>query len=120
MAKNFSIKDVPSLRATSGAVYADIAFLAKEEHTQAFAEIFEKFVQDNGDLLDGYEVASVAAKRPVPTFTMKQLRDTPQKVARLLYEAFTPEVRIALRGSRGSKVLRIEFDNPLFEFQKLL
>ena len=120
MSKNFSIKDVPSLRATSGAVYVDIAYLANEEHTQAFTEIFEKFTRENEDLLDSYEVVSVAAKRPVPTFTMKQLRDNPQTVARLLYEAYTPEVRITLRGPQDSKVLRIEFDNPSFEFQNAL
>ena len=116
LATSFAISDVPSLRARPGGVSVDIGFLAGDAHLHAFTEIFAKCLADNAEEMSRYTSVVAVARKPMPLVTMQMLKSDPHEVARQLYQALVPEVRLRLNGARGSVDLVVCFDNPSFEF----
>lgn len=113
---SFSISDVQSLRANNGSVGVDIGYLENDDHLNAFIEIFSKFVQDNEDIIGAYENASIVSGDPYLNTTTKEIIEKPRDIARALYMAHKPVIKILLAGKVRGRQLIVGFDNPSFEF----
>jgi hypothetical protein len=115
----FSIADVPSLDASHTSVYVDIGFLGGEAHTNAFIDIFEKFVRDNARTLMAFQSVVAHCAKPIggELADMQTVLGAPRIIARQLYESYNDEVRLLLRGNDASAMLVVTFDNPSFRFE---
>src|SRR5260221_5973764 len=122
--KLFSIEDVPSLLASAEPVCVDIGYLGHDDHTNAFVDIFEKFVRDNEATIRAYESVFAKAAKPLeqklrklegPTGTESLISDA-REVGRALYDSLNEKVYLTFPGKAGVKELMVTLDNPCFEF----
>jgi len=90
----------------------------------AFIDIFEKFVQDNKNILDDYQSISVEAKKPIGPLVARlvevggvnRLFSSAREIGKELYCSNNNKVKLLLSGKNGQITLFVVFDNPHFSF----
>ncbi len=118
----FNVAELPRLDLSAGRVNVPIHHLANEAHTDAFIAIFERLIRDNEELLRGFSITAVEAKRPLaspppsltPPADIDHLVADPRSAARALYFSANDEVVLTLVRSEELKSLLIRFDDPHF------
>ena len=122
--RQFDIREVPDFDASSGSVGVDIGYLGHDDHMNAFIDIFEKFVQDNKNILDDYQSISVEAKKPIGPLVARlvevggvnRLFSSAREIGKELYCSNNNKVKLLLSGKNGQRTLFVVFDNPHFSF----
>lgn len=122
--QTFDMADLPIIDISKKPVAIDISFLAHENHTNAFIDIFEKMIIDNWKIFKNYDVVEIEGKKPLGDLAtslnnkggVQKLKAHARELARELYFTYNDEVLFVFYGSERKKELLIAFDNPYFAF----
>lgn len=122
--KFFNIAKIPQLDLNSGPKEIDIGFLVREEHLNAFADIFEKVIYDNWEALKSYDRVIIKGDKSIGALSegmskagsVIQLLKISRILAEELYNSKNNKVTLLFIGEVGSKELIAKLDNPYFAF----